>query len=89
MSDEYPEHQNLKRISDQSQAICEFIEWLESGEAGKDGEHLEIAHRDLEWDELESYYEKKEPLVARFFDIDLDKLEEEKRQMLEECRKKT
>ncbi len=86
MSDEYPEHDKLKAIQPQSQAICEFIEWLEGGEAGKDGERLEIAHRDGDW--LEPYYEKKEPLVARFFDIDLEKLLKEKDQMLEKCMKK-
>lgn len=85
----YPEHNKLKAIQEQSQAICEFIEWLESGEAGKNGEILEIATLDVECGEVDPYFEKKEPLVARFFNIDLDKLEEEKRQMLEECRRKT
>ncbi|KKK84023.1 hypothetical protein LCGC14_2787510 [marine sediment metagenome] len=85
----YPEHEKLKAIQEQSQVICEFIEWLESGEASRDGACLEIARRDNEFGELESYFENTQPLVVRFFDIDLDKLEEEKRQMLEECRKKT
>ena len=83
----YPEHEKLKEIQERSQAICEFIEWLGSGEAGKNGEYLEICR--LDGVHPESYFEKKEGLVARFFDIDLEKLEKEKRQMLAECRKKT
>lgn len=89
MSDEYPEHDKLRAIQPQSQAICEFIEWLESGEAGKNGEYLEIASRHPSDNLHGPYFEKKENLVARFFDIDLKKLEKEKRQMLEQCRKKT
>ncbi len=87
MSDEYPEHDKLSAIQSQSQAIHEFIEWLGSGEAGKNGEYLEIGYHDGNC--TESYFEKTTDLVARFFEIDLKKLEEEKCKMLEECRKKT
>jgi len=87
MSDEYPEHQNLKRISDQSQAICEFIDWLESGEAGKDGQAALFFHSKVQANLRHDG--QFLDIQARFFEIDLKKLEEEKCQMLKECRKKT
>ena len=83
----YPEHDKLRAINDKSQVVGEFLEWLESGEAHPDGESIELAYHIGDF--LEPYYKRKESLLARFFEIDLHRLEEEKRQMLEECRKKT
>lgn len=86
MSNEYPEHYKLRAISDKSQVVGEFLEWLKSGEAHPDGKSIELAYHIGDF--LEPHYEGKECLLAKFFEIDLRRLEEEKRQMLEECRKK-
>jgi hypothetical protein len=39
MSD-YPEHEKLRKISDQSQICGEFLEWLKGGYQGSPGLHL-------------------------------------------------
>lgn len=78
MSD-YPEHAKLKALEGANQIVGNFIEWL--GENGyvigkyDDIGDLWPAHRSIEW------------FLAKHFEIDLDKLEEEKVAMLEEIRK--
>lgn len=86
MVTKYPEHEKLKLVKDKSQLIGEFIsEWLPSQgyticetyndpDSLRDGEFLPARVR-------------PEELLARFFDIDLKKIEEEKRAMLEEQRR--
>lgn len=83
MSD-YPEHKKLKAIAEQSQAIGEFLDWCR-GEYG-----YELA----EWDKSRKFddrmmpvSESTEKLLAAFFDIDLNKIEAEKRAMLEKMRR--
>lgn len=78
-----PECAKMAAVKDKSQAIGEFIEWLH------DKKGLVIA----EWndsiigrDELVGAYIGTEQLLAEFFDIDLEKVEQEKRQMLKELR---
>ncbi len=79
----YPEHEKLEKIRDKSQLIGEFLEWL------NEEQHLFICEEDTGSYEnafvLFSF--SNEVLLARYFDIDLDKLEQEKRQMLKELRK--
>ena len=77
----YSEHEKLKEIQDQSQIIGEFLEWL-----GYEHEYFicEKLGQLQEWYPISQNHQK---LLAQFFDIDLDKLEQEKRQMLEELRK--
>lgn len=73
----YPEHDKVQKIAPQSQAIGEFLEWLqERGTvlAEYDGDRL--------WPQSFT----TETLLAKFFDIDLNKLEKEKREMLKEIR---
>ena len=83
---EYPEHDKLTAIQAQSQKIGEFLEWLQCdkhvrllGEYGskttEEGEPVYVPIR-----------QSKQQLLAEFFEIDLAKLEEEKRQMLAKCR---
>lgn len=81
--DSYPEHEKLQKVKDQSQAIGEFLEWLNSQKiylaeyVGKPGwEYLEHKHFDIS------------DLLASFFRIDREKLEEEKRHMLASFRNK-
>jgi len=73
MSD-YPEHEKLKAVKDRSQAIGKFIEWLETDK------RMAICHNDGQ-----GYWPTGTPitkLLAEHFEIDLDRLEDEKRQMM-------
>ena len=81
MSD-YPEHQKLRAVKDKSQCVGEFIEWL--GEQGimlccNDGQ---VGMYPINWPITES----RNKLLARFFGIDLNRLEDEKLAMLDEQR---
>jgi hypothetical protein len=77
MSD-YPEHERLQEIQAISQAEGEFIYWLESK-----GTHLMRYNDQIGWHkEPESITE----LLAAYHEIDLEKLEEEKREMLDKIR---
>lgn len=78
----YPEHTKLKAVHHQSQTISEFIDWLQ----GVKGMHImERGQYDYEW-----HFARTKGgvtgLLAEYFKIDLDKLEAEKRQMLDELR---
>lgn len=81
MSTEYPEHEKLKQIQRESQTIGEFIEWLESNGM------VVCEWTDGNCDNWMRTTLSTNRLLAKFFDIDLDKLEAEKRQMLDEMRK--
>lgn len=78
--DPYPEHTKLKAISHLSQAVADFLEWC--GEEGINLGKYEPRH-----DEWFAITESRQDLLARHFGIDLVKLENEKRAMLDECRK--
>lgn len=77
---QYPEHEKLEKISDKSQACGEFLDWLSS-------EGISLCS----WHERdEQYYQDPRTitdLLADYFDIDLDKIENEKRDMLGRLRK--
>lgn len=78
---DYPEHEKLKKVSAQSQVFGEFIDWL------RDDLGLELCHYH---GRSESYHPDSRTvneLLALFFDIDLEKIEQEKEQMLSEVRK--
>ena len=80
----YPEHDKLNKVAEESQTIGEFIEHLQ-----QKGIHLS------QYVEIEGFSEKRlmvistpiESLLADFFDIDLRKIEQEKREILENLRK--
>lgn len=79
---EYPEHEKLGKINTKSQAIGEFMEWLQT-EKG-----VRLAHYpETKPDELWPWHVPTEKLLAEFFGIDLKKLEEEKQDMLDKFRK--
>ncbi len=112
---DYPECEKLSAISDKSQAIYDFVEWLRSGDADNtmhkrtiilatpgmmtgyndcgDGttdkcEPVELAEED--WEDMDQWVpveQSVETMLAKFFKIDMDKVEEEKRAMLEELQK--
>jgi hypothetical protein len=77
---EYPEHEKLALIKDQSQAIGEFIEWLHAEKGIQLGKYVK-GHEFMAPAGV-----PKEKLLSEFFEIDLDKLESEKCKMLDEQR---
>ena len=78
MSD-YPEHQKMKAITEQSQVIGEFLNWLFSSGAV-------LAHYPEQLDELMPRNMNIQNLLAAYFDINLEKIEIEKQQMINELR---
>lgn len=96
----YPEHEKQAKILPFAQRVGEFIEWL--GEQGIQlaayHEHTaacacpEACRRSHRWhcdtpkDVLYSHNESIQSLLARFFEIDLKKIEAEKDAMLKELR---
>lgn len=82
----YPEHEKLKLVKDQSQAIGEFIEWLKH----EKGIHLAMWYEDKNVGEYLDYAIYRvgsiQKLLGEYFEIDQDKLESEKRQILDEWR---
>lgn len=77
----YPECEKMKDVQEDSQKIGEFLDWL----LNKRG--LVIC----KW-EKSGYFEYRrniEELLAEYFGIDLNKVEKEKRQMLDEIRSQT
>lgn len=93
--DKYPEHEKLKLISAESQAIGEFLEWLDFGGL-EDFGCVELAHYPLftredgsedRSDYLQWIALPKTRILATYFDIDQEKIEAEKRAMLESLEK--
>ena len=96
----YPEHEKLQKVVDKSQAIGEFIDWLR-GE--KKIVFCKYVQEPVPDDDENGYYNEDlddvvkdmllptslpiEETLAEYFGIDLNKLEAEKRQMIDECRK--
>lgn len=73
----YPECKKMAAVKNESQAIGSFLDWLE-------GEDLFICN--LEKEEYRPIHTTIEKLLAEYFEIDLDKVEEERRQILDELR---
>lgn len=98
----YPEHEKLEKVKDQSQAVGEFLEWLRGTDraicqwqdgvtdAGRIANAFSFSDQDLSEEPNKGWFPVHDPIektLAEYFDIDLNKLEKEKRQMLEEIRK--
>jgi hypothetical protein len=82
---DYPEHDKLSAVKDKSQAIGEFLEWLDYE---KNYRICSLCENDDPWrsEEYVPIFTTNEKLLAEFFCIDLNKLEQEKRKMLDELR---
>ncbi len=94
MTEQYPEHEKLKAVRDKSQAIGDFLEWLR-GTKGfrlarweKVPDESALAGECEEVDRLVQQSINTEEILAEYFKIDLTKLEQEKRAMLDSLRKK-
>jgi len=80
MSNEHPELDKMMAIKDKSQVLGEFLDWLDS-----ETEYC-IATRCRDMDCLVRAHVSIEQLLADFFGIDLNKVEEEKRAILDGLR---
>jgi hypothetical protein len=72
---DYPEHDKLHKIQDQSQACGEFIDWLES-------QGLHLCEADPESGRYWPTHRPLRGLLADFFGIDQRKIDAEKEQMI-------
>lgn len=74
----YPEHVKLEAVKQYSQVVGEFLEWMSTkgyffGQFDESGHGYPV-------------FKPHQELLAEFFDIDLDKIEEERRRMLDKIR---
>lgn len=80
---EYPEHDKLQAISNTSQAIYDFLEDIQN-KGVMLGRYVEIeGYREAQFQPLGAPVDK---LLAEHFDIDLNKIEAEKRRMIDAMR---
>jgi len=98
--EKYPEHQKLQAVKDKSQAIGDFIEYLRgkgyvicekvNSVENEDGELTDYEKEQwiIGWNWMQAHL-PIEKTLAEYYEIDLNKLEIEKRVMLDEFRKQT
>lgn len=79
----YPEHDRLKALDGANQTVGNFIEWLH--EQGMEIGRFEKM-RGFSDPQFVPITKSRDALLAEHFDIDRDKLEAEKRAMLDELR---
>lgn len=78
---EYPECEKLLAVSKESNSIGQFLDWL-TGEKG-----FELGKYPEDTDHLVPAVYNIEKLLAEYFDIDLDKVEEERLSILASLQK--
>jgi hypothetical protein len=81
----YPECEKMSKVKKQSQLVGEFLDWLVNEREIVLSEYHEGEGRNDE-EVLMPISVKIEKLLAEFFEIDLNKVEQERRQMIEEIR---
>lgn len=85
--EKYPEHVKMKPLTERSQIIGEFLDWLQHE---RDTALCEL--RDLgsdEWWPEKQYIPISkgiEALLAEYYDVDMKVIEQEKREMIKELR---
>ena len=80
----YTEHDKLDKVKKESQSCGEFLEWLQNEKELVLSQYSQYSDTD---ETLYPIHVNIQDLLAEFFGIDLNKLEEEKRHMLETLRK--
>lgn len=78
---DYPEHEKMKAIAEESQKQGDFLQWL------MDHGYALCERRKSEVTPYWPTYKTISTLLALYHKIDLKKIEQEKRAMLEEIRK--
>lgn len=81
----YPEHDKMAKIRSEADTIGEFLEWLEGENLAVCG-FREEAERWVPGWSATGWRGGIEKLLARYFDIDLAKLDDEKKDMLRRLR---
>lgn len=85
---EYPEHEKLQAVKDESQAIGAFLEWLSNVKEIRFAKWVkDKSESGTEYEVFVQQNMEIEKWLAEYFEIDLNKLEQEKQAMLEEIRK--
>ena len=79
---EYPEHEKLTEVKDKSQLLGEFLEWALSKNYAFCKRVTVEEGTPWERTEYQPYSGSVDKILAEFYEIDLLKLESEKRQML-------
>jgi hypothetical protein len=77
-----PELDKMEAVQEQSQTIGEFLEWLN----GKGISLCKLGTADWEQNFHFPIHDSTEKLLAEYFDIDLNKVEQEKQVLLAEWR---
>jgi hypothetical protein len=80
---EYPEHEKLRALDGRNQAVGCFIEWLQV--KGYVIARYKNIHGFMD-EQLVPDTSGIQDLIAEYFGIDQDKLEQEKRKMLDDLR---
>ena len=83
---EYPQCDKLLAVKDKSQVIGEFLEWLQ-GEKNLVIAEWDYGDSNTDEDPLVRHRFNIQELLAEFFEIDLVKVEEERRAILDEQRR--
>ena len=84
-SGRFPECEKLHAVSAESQKLGEFLAWLQD----EQGYTLCKFYEQNAYGEDEGYFPDRksiQSLLAEYFEIDMDKVDEERRQMLKELR---
>ena len=84
----YPEHEKLHQVKDKSQAIGEFLDWLGNEREPRAQLCELVKSEDTEDYEFTPIVKNIQMILAEYFKIDLEKLEKEKRDILDDFRKR-
>ena len=76
----YPEHEKLQKIADKSQEVGGFIDWLQS----EKGVVFCIEEQKNHGVELRPFHISIEKSLAEYFEIDLEKIQTEKKEILDD-----
>lgn len=76
----YPEHAKQGRVIEKTAAILSFLEWLQKNK------FIELAVQDQKTEWLSPSFTPHRSLVAEFYDLDENKLEAERKTMIQAMR---
>ena len=90
MKNKYPEGEKLHAVSEELQKLGFFLEWLQQRYTlCKFYIQDDLTDEEREWDVPEGYYPDRksiQTILADYFEIDMKKVEEERKQILKELR---
>ena len=91
---EYPECEKIAEVSEELNKIGRFLNWLKMEKGFVLGEYYKVDEIDdiSDYGDLEEVifpvHTSTDKLLAEYYDIDMNKVEEERREMLEDIRSK-